>query len=116
MPQPGEVWLADIPFTSGAASKLRPVLVLWTDSADVVVAAITSAQPRSTTDVAWQNWSAGRFARGIHCQTVPTGLFGTTPSAPPFGRPCSDQHRPIEGRLGERNPTAILTRMSQRKL
>ena len=58
MPLPGEVWIADIPFTSGAASKLRPVLVLWTDAADVVVAAVTSAQPRSTTDVALQNWSA----------------------------------------------------------
>jgi mRNA interferase MazF len=58
MPQPGEVWIADIPFTSGAASKLRPVLVLWTDAADVVVAAITSAPPRSTTDVALPNWSA----------------------------------------------------------
>jgi len=59
MPQPGEVWLADIPFTSGVASKLRPVLVLWTDDADVVVAAVTSAQPRSSTDVALQNWSKG---------------------------------------------------------
>jgi mRNA interferase MazF len=58
MPQPGEVWIADIPFTSGTASKLRPVLVLWTDAADVVVAAITSAQPRTTTDVALQNWTA----------------------------------------------------------
>ena len=58
MPQPGEIWLADIPFTSGVASKLRPVLVLWTDAADVVVAAVTSAQPRSTTDVAMQNWAA----------------------------------------------------------
>ena len=58
MSQPGEVWIADIPFTSGTASKLRPVLVLWTDAADAVVAAITSAQPRSTTDVALQNWSA----------------------------------------------------------
>jgi len=58
MPQPGELWLADIPFTRGVASKLRPVLVLWTDAADVVVAAVTSAQPRSTTDVALQNWSA----------------------------------------------------------
>ena len=58
MPRPGEVWIADIPFTSGTASKLRPVLVLWTDGADVVVAAITSAQPRTTTDVALQNWAA----------------------------------------------------------
>jgi mRNA interferase MazF len=58
MPRPGEVWIADIPFTSGTASKLRPVLVLWTDSADVVVAAVTSAQPRSATDAALQDWSA----------------------------------------------------------
>ena len=58
MPQPGEVWIADIPFTTGAASKLRPVLVLWTDAADVVVAAITSVLPRSTTDAALQNWAA----------------------------------------------------------
>jgi mRNA interferase MazF len=57
MPQPGEVWIADIPFTSGVASKLVPVLVLWTDAADVVVAAITSIEPRSMTDVALQNWS-----------------------------------------------------------
>jgi len=57
MPRPGEVWLADIPFTSGVASKLRPVLVLWTDAADVVVAAVTSAQPRSATDVPLQNWA-----------------------------------------------------------
>jgi mRNA interferase MazF len=58
MPRPGEVWLADIPFTTGAASKLRPVLVLWTDASDVVVAAVTSAPPRSTTDVILQDWSA----------------------------------------------------------
>ena len=58
MPQPGEVWIADIPFTSGTHSKLRPVLVLWTDAADVVVAAVTSAPPRSATDVALQDWSA----------------------------------------------------------
>ena len=57
MAQPGEVWLADIPFTSGVASKLRPVLVLWIDGADVVVAAVTSAKPRSATDVALQSWS-----------------------------------------------------------
>jgi mRNA-degrading endonuclease toxin of MazEF toxin-antitoxin module len=58
MPQPGEIWIAEIPFTSGIASKLRPVLVLWTDAADVVVAAVTSAPPRSRTDVALKNWSA----------------------------------------------------------
>jgi hypothetical protein len=25
MPQPGEIWIADVPFTSGMTSKLRPV-------------------------------------------------------------------------------------------
>jgi mRNA interferase MazF len=57
MPLPGEIWLAEIPFTSGTASKLRPVVVLWTDAADVVVAAVTSAPPRSATDVSLQNWA-----------------------------------------------------------
>jgi mRNA interferase MazF len=57
MPRAGEIWLADIPFTSGAASKIRPLLVLWVDASDVAVAAVTSAVPRSPTDVALQNWS-----------------------------------------------------------
>ena len=58
MPQPGEIWLAEIPFTSGVATKRRPVLVLWIDAADAVVAAVTSAPVRSSTDVALQDWSA----------------------------------------------------------
>jgi mRNA-degrading endonuclease toxin of MazEF toxin-antitoxin module len=58
MPQPGEIWLAEIPFTSGVAAKRRPVLVLWVDAADVVVAAVTSAAVRSSTDVPLQDWSA----------------------------------------------------------
>ena len=41
--QPGEFWVADIPFTDGSASKKRPVLVLWLDGQDMVVAAVTSA-------------------------------------------------------------------------
>lgn len=35
MPRPGEIWLADIPFTNGVASKIRPVLMLWLDAADI---------------------------------------------------------------------------------
>ncbi|MBD2425585.1 type II toxin-antitoxin system PemK/MazF family toxin [Phormidium sp. FACHB-1136] len=53
---PGEFWVADIPFTNGQASKKRPVLVLWQDGLDVVVAAVTSAQPRTQTDVLLQDW------------------------------------------------------------
>jgi mRNA interferase MazF len=60
MARAGELWLADIPFTSGAASKVRPVLVLWQDGADVVVAAVTKAAPRSASDVLLKDWqSAG---------------------------------------------------------
>lgn len=55
--QPGEIGIAEIPFTSGARGKKRPVLVLWCDRDDVVVAVITSAQPRSQTDVLLQDWA-----------------------------------------------------------
>ena len=40
MPSPGEIWLAEIPFTDGSASKIRPVLVLWLDVGDAVVSAV----------------------------------------------------------------------------
>ncbi len=60
MPLPGEIWLANIPFTNGVASKIRPVLILWLDAADCVVAAVTSASPRSPSDVPLVDWqSAG---------------------------------------------------------
>ena len=55
--QAGEFWVADIPFTSGSGSKKRPVLVLWLDGQDAVVAAVTSAAPRSPTDVPLADWT-----------------------------------------------------------
>ncbi|HEY5044028.1 MAG TPA: type II toxin-antitoxin system PemK/MazF family toxin [Verrucomicrobiae bacterium] len=58
MSRPGEIWLAEIPFTNGTASKIRPVLILWVDVGDVVVAAITSAAPRSSTDISLADWKA----------------------------------------------------------
>jgi mRNA interferase MazF len=54
----GEFWVADIPFTNATASKKRPVLVLWLDGADAVVAAVTTAAPRSQRDVLLQDWVA----------------------------------------------------------
>ena len=56
MIRPSELWLADIPFTDGSSAKRRPVLVIWLDAQDVVVAAVTSAAPRTATDVAHKNW------------------------------------------------------------
>ncbi len=54
----GDLWVADIAFTNGAASKRRPILVLWIEGADAVVAAVTSAAPRSQSDVLLQEWAA----------------------------------------------------------
>lgn len=55
--QPGEFWVADIAFTNGIASKKRPVLVLWLDGNDAVVAVVTSAQPRTRTDLCLNDWA-----------------------------------------------------------
>lgn len=56
--QPGEFWVADILFTSGGGSKKRPVLILWLDADDVVAAVVTSAKPRTQTDVPLNDWAA----------------------------------------------------------
>jgi mRNA interferase MazF len=56
--QPGEFWIADIPFTNGLSSKKRPVLVLWTDGNDAIVALVTSALPRTETDSIINDWQS----------------------------------------------------------
>ncbi len=53
---PGEFWVAEIPFTDWSDVKRRPVLVLWLDGEDVIVAAVTSAKPRTATDVPLSKW------------------------------------------------------------
>lgn len=50
--QAGDFWVAEITFTGGVMSKKRPILILWIDGNDVVVAAVTSMLPRTKTDVA----------------------------------------------------------------
>lgn len=52
----GEVWLANIPFTHGSGAKVWPVLILWLDGADAVVAVVTSATPRTPSDVSLADW------------------------------------------------------------
>jgi mRNA interferase MazF len=53
----GEFWLAEIQYTNGADAKKRPVLILWLDGQDAIVALVTSAQPRTNTDVLLDKWS-----------------------------------------------------------
>ena len=54
---PGEFWIAEIPFTGRVGSKKRPVLVLWLDGQDVVVAAVASARLRLPMDVELGDWA-----------------------------------------------------------
>lgn len=54
----GELWIAEITFTDGSASKKRPILILWIDGNDVVVAAVTSSKPRTQTDVVLIDWES----------------------------------------------------------
>jgi mRNA interferase MazF len=56
--QPGEFWIANIPFTNGMSSKKRPVLVLWTDGNDTIVALVTSALPLTQTDSILNDWQS----------------------------------------------------------
>lgn len=53
---PGDFWVVEIPFTDGTGAKRRPVLMLWLDGQDAVVAAVTSAAPRTPTDVPLADW------------------------------------------------------------
>ncbi len=61
--RPGEFWVADIPFTDGKGSKKRPLLVLWLDGSDLVVAAVTTAGPRTPRDVALLDWKKSGLRR-----------------------------------------------------
>ncbi|MDB9306333.1 type II toxin-antitoxin system PemK/MazF family toxin [Nodularia spumigena CS-591/12] len=55
--QAGEFWVANIPFSNGGGVKKRPILVLWLDGDDVVAAVVTSAKPRTQTDVPLNDWA-----------------------------------------------------------
>jgi mRNA interferase MazF len=63
MPSPGELFVARVTFTNGATSKRRPVLVLWVDGSDSVVAVVTTAAPRTAADVALADWQAEGLVR-----------------------------------------------------
>jgi len=58
---PGDFWVAEIQFTDVSASKKRPVLVIWLDAQDAIVAAVTSASPRSRTDIPLKDWKQSRL-------------------------------------------------------
>ncbi len=56
----GEVFLCQFPFTSGAASKVRPALVLFDFGPHALISRITSVQRTGPLDVTLNDWmSAG---------------------------------------------------------
>lgn len=54
----GNVYICRFPFTSGAAGKVRPSLVLFDLGADAIICRITSASRADPLDVSLADWSA----------------------------------------------------------
>ena len=52
----GEVFLCQFPFTSGAASKVRPALLLFDLGPDAIICRVTSVQRTGSLDVNLINW------------------------------------------------------------
>ncbi len=59
----GELWLTEVEFADGSGVKPRPMLVLFTDNNDSVLAVVTSAAPRSSLDVEVRDWQAAGLRR-----------------------------------------------------
>lgn len=58
----GEVFLCDFPYTSGAISKRRPVLVLFDLNQDALVCRITSVIRSGPLDVLLVDWKVAELA------------------------------------------------------
>jgi len=59
----GEVFICQFPFTSGAVSKPRPVLVLFDLQQDVLICRITSVLRTGLLDVALTAWAQAGLAK-----------------------------------------------------
>jgi mRNA interferase MazF len=59
----GEVFICQFPFTSGAVSKPRPVLVLFELQQDVLVCRITSVLRTGPLDVMLSGWANAGLAK-----------------------------------------------------
>jgi mRNA interferase MazF len=85
----GEVWLAEVEFTDGRGSKPRPMLVLFSDPRDSILAVVTSAAPRTPRDLFLSDWrTAGLRA----------------PSTVRLDKLVTMSHQRLWGRLGQVTP------------
>ena len=54
----GEIFICQFPFTSGAASKIRPALVLFDLPQDAIICRVTSVLRTGPLDVTLNDWRA----------------------------------------------------------
>ena len=66
--EPGDICLAQVPFTSGLPGKVRPVLVLRLDGEDCVVCSATSSAPRTERDLELKDWASEGLLRPSTCR------------------------------------------------
>ncbi len=59
----GEIFICQVPFTSGTASKPRPVLVLFDLQEDVVICRITSVVRSGLLDIKLADWQQAGLAK-----------------------------------------------------
>jgi mRNA interferase MazF len=59
----GEVFICEFPFTSGTASKPRPVLALFDLQQDVIICRITSVLRSGPLDVTLADWQQAGLAK-----------------------------------------------------
>ena len=59
----GDVFICQFPFTSGASSKIRPVLVLFDLPSDAIICRITSIPHAGPLDVPLNDWRAAGFLK-----------------------------------------------------
>jgi mRNA-degrading endonuclease toxin of MazEF toxin-antitoxin module len=82
----GEIYICRFPFTSGATSKPRPVLVLFDVGTDAVICRITSVARSGKLEVSITDWSAAGLAK---------------PSAVRLNRLVTAEKSTLHRRLGE---------------
>jgi mRNA interferase MazF len=59
----GEIFLCQFPFTTGAVSKARPVLVLFDLQQDAVICRVTSVLRTCALDVPLKDWAQAGLAK-----------------------------------------------------
>ena len=59
----GQIFLCQFPFTTGAVSKARPVLVLFDLQQDAVICRVTSVLRTGALDVSLKDWARAGLAK-----------------------------------------------------